>query len=88
MVIFGYAYHQHTPTSIYKFTWAYAIDNAYHSHLVCQTDIALLYSNDNDNDSHSHSHFRGGGWCTIENIYIVPTQIQKSGIWKMPPKLF
>jgi len=44
MVIFGYAYHKHTPTSISKFTWAYAIDNAYHSYLVCQTDIALLYS--------------------------------------------
>ena len=52
--------HKHTPTSIYKFTWAYAIDNAYHSYLVCQTDIALLYSNDNDNNSHSHS--RGGGY--------------------------
>jgi len=68
---YGYAYHQHTPTSIYKFTLAYPIDNAYHSYLVCQTDIALLYSNDNDNDSHSHS--RGwGGVIRIRYVY-VPT---------------
>jgi len=49
MDIFGYAYHINTPTSISKFTWAYAIDNAYHSYLVCQMVMALPYANDNDN---------------------------------------
>lgn len=86
MVIFGYAYHTNTHTSIYKFTWAYAIDNAYHSYLVCQTDIALLYSNDNDNDSHYYS--RGGGVLIFSAMYMYPPRYKKVGFGKVPPNYF
>ena len=71
MVIFGCAYYNHTPTSISNFIWAYAIDNAYHSYLVCQTAMALPYANDNDNNSHYYS--RGWGGLTGRRYVYVPT---------------